>query len=156
MLVYLKVRIMKAVNGILLLALISILGACSSTSGVQTYNTTDTTTSSVQSTYQPANGYVGVVVNLTKWHWYRLPAEDRMKQEQAVYFALDNVENGDGTSWYNNNTGSNGEVIVVSTYPMGSGYCRVMLSKLNYKGKLRHFKETACRETGHEGWRFLR
>jgi surface antigen len=140
----------------LLLALISILGACSSTSGVQTYNTTDTTTSSVQSTYQPANGYVGVVVNLTKWHWYRLPAEDRMKQEQAVYFALDNVENGDGTSWYNNNTGSNGEVIVVSTYPMGSGYCRVMLSKLNYKGKLRHFKETACRETGHEGWRFLR
>jgi|TARA_A200000159_G_scaffold91626_1_gene85159 surface antigen len=147
---------MKAVNGILLLALISILGACSSTSGVQTYNTTDTTTSSVQSTYQPANGYVGVVVNLTKWHWYRLPAEDRMKQEQAVYFALDNVENGDGTSWYNNNTGSNGEVIVVSTYPMGSGYCRVMLSKLNYKGKLRHFKETACRETGHEGWRFLR
>ena len=147
---------MKAVNRILLLALISILGACSSTSGVQTYNTTDTTTSSVQSTYQPANGYVGVVVNLTKWHWYRLPAEDRMKQEQAVYFALDNVENGDGTSWYNNNTGSNGEVIVVSTYPMGSGYCRVMLSKLNYKGKLRHFKETACRETGHEGWRFLR
>jgi len=147
---------MKAVNGILLLALISTLGACSSTSGVQTYNTTDTTTSSVQSTYQPANGYVGVVVNLTKWHWYRLPAEDRMKQEQAVYFALDNVENGDGTSWYNNNTGSNGEVIVVSTYPMGSGYCRVMLSKLNYKGKLRHFKETACRETGHEGWRFLR
>jgi surface antigen len=147
---------MKAVNGILLLALISILGACSSTSNVQTYNTTDTTTSSVQSTYQPANGYVGIVVNLTKWHWYRLPAEDRMKQEQAVYFALDNVENGDGTSWYNNNTGSNGEVIVVSTYPMGSGYCRVMLSKLNYKGKLRHFKETACRETGHEGWRFLR
>jgi len=147
---------MRVVNGILLLALISLLGACSSTTGVQTYNTTDTTTSSVQSTYQPNNGYVGVVVNLTKWHWYRLPAEDRLKQEQAVYFALDNVENGDGTSWYNNNTGSNGEVIIVSTYPMGSGYCRVVLSKLNYKGKLRHFKETACKESGHDGWRFIR
>ena len=85
---------MRVVNGILLLALISLLGACSSTTGVQTYNTTDTTTSSVQSTYQPSNGYVGIVVNLTKWHWYRLPAEDRLKQEQAVYFALDNVENG--------------------------------------------------------------
>ena len=147
---------MRVVNGILLLALISLLGACSSTTGVQTYNTTATTTSSVQSTYQPSNGYVGIVVNLTKWHWYRLPAEDRLKQEQAVYFALDNVENGDGTSWYNNDTGTNGEVLIVSTYPMGSGYCRVMLSKLNYKGKLRHFKETACRETGHDGWRFLR
>ena len=147
---------MRVVNGILLLALISLLGACSSTTGVQTYNTTDTTTSSVQSTYQPSNGYVGIVVNLTKWHWYRLPAEDRLKQEQAVYFALDNVENGDGTSWYNNDTGTNGEVLIVSTYPMGSGYCRVMLSKLNYKGKLRHFKETACRETGQDGWRFLR
>jgi surface antigen len=147
---------MRVVNGILLLALISLLGACSSTTGVQTYNTTDTTTSSVQSTYQPSNGYVGIVVNLTKWHWYRLPAEDRLKQEQAVYFALDNVENGDGTSWYNNDTGTNGEVLIVSTYPMGSGYCRVMLSKLNYKCKVRHFKETACRETGHDGWRFLR
>ena len=112
--------------------------------------------SSVQSSYQPSNGYVGVIVNLTKWHWYRLPAKDRMKQEQAMYFALDNSENGQSTSWYNNDTGTNGEVLVVSTYPMGSGYCRVVLSKLNYKSKLRHFKETACREGGHEGWRFIR
>jgi hypothetical protein len=66
---------MKAVNGILLLALISLLGACSSTgSRVETYNTSNSTNSSVQSTYQPSNGYVGVLVNLTKWHWYRLPA----------------------------------------------------------------------------------
>ena len=75
---------MKVVNGILLLALISILSACGSTKGVQTYNTSDTATSSVQSSYQPSNGYVGVIVNLTKWHWYRLPANDRMKQEQAI------------------------------------------------------------------------
>ena len=147
---------MKLVNGILLLALFSILGACSSTKNVQTYNTSDTTTSSVQSTYQPSSGYVGIIVNLTKWHWYRLPAEDRMKQEQAIYFALDNNETGQAPSWYNNDTGTNGEVFVASTYPMGSGYCRTVLSKLNYKGKLRHFKEVACRETGHEGWRFVR
>ena len=79
---------MRVVNGILLLALISLLGACSSTTGVQTYNTSDTASSSVQSSYQPSNGYVGVIVNLTKWHWYRLPANDRLKQEQAMYFAL--------------------------------------------------------------------
>ena len=147
---------MRVVNGILLLALISLLGACSSTTGVQTYNTSDTASSSVQSSYQPSNGYVGVIVNLTKWHWYRLPANDRLKQEQAMYFALDNSENGQSTSWYNNDTGTNGEVIVASTYPMGSGQCRVVMSKLIYKGKLRHFKETACRGTGHEGWRFIR
>jgi surface antigen len=148
---------MKAVNGILLLALISLLGACSSTgSRVETYNTSNSTNSSVQSTYQPSNGYVGVLVNLTKWHWYRLPAEDRMKQEQAVYFALDNNENGQQTGWYNNQTGTNGEVHIASTYPMGSGYCRTLVSKLNYKGKTRYFKETACRESGHEGWRFIR
>ena len=108
---------MKLVNGILLLALFSVLGACSSTQNIQTYNTSDTTTSSVQSTYQPSSGYVGIIVNLTKWHWYRLPAEDRMKQEQAIYFALDNNENGQTTSWYNNDTGTNGCLLYTSPSP---------------------------------------
>ena len=147
---------MKLVNGILLLALFSILGACSSTKNVQTYNTSDTTTSSVQSTYQPSSGYVGIIVNLTKWHWYRLPAEDRMKQEQAIYFALDNNETGQATSWYNNDTGTNGEVFVASTYPMGSGYCRVIMSQIVYKGKHRDFKETACINSVDNTWRFIR
>ena len=73
-----------------------------------------------------------------------------------MFFALENVDNGASTSWYNNETGTNGTVMVVSTYPMGSGYCRVVLSRLNYKGKMRDFKETACRESCHNGWRFLR
>ena len=31
-----------------------------------------------------------------------------MKQERALFFALDNSENGQTTSWYNNTTGTNG------------------------------------------------
>ena len=69
---------MRALVGILLIALTS---ACSTTGSDVT--TSQTTNASVQSTYQPNNGYVNILVNVTKWHWYRLPTEDRMKQERA-------------------------------------------------------------------------
>lgn len=148
---------MKLRNGILLSLLISFITACSSTGDkVTSYTDSTSTTSSVQSTYQPNDSYVGVIVNFTKWHWYKLPDEDRRSQEQAMYFALDNVGNGESTSWWNNDTGTNGTVLVVSTYPQGSGYCRVVISRLTYKNKMRDFKETACKETGHPGWRFVR
>ena len=140
---------MRALVGILLIALTS---ACSTTGSDIT--TSQTANASVQSTYQPTNGYVGILVNLTKWHWYRLPIEDRLKQERALYFALDNSENGQTTSWYNNTTGTNGVVQILSTYPQGSGYCRTVATRLLYKGKYRNFKEIACKETGHRGWRF--
>ena len=104
---------MKLRNGILLSLLISLTVGCSSTGDKLTsYSESNSTTSSVQSTYQPNNSYVSVLVNFTKWHWYRLPDADRQAQEQAMYFALDNVESGDSTSWYNNETGTNGTVIV--------------------------------------------
>ena len=148
---------MKLRNGILLSLLISLTVGCSSTGDtVKSYSTSHSTISSVQSAYQPANSYVGIIANFTQWQWYRLPDGDRKSQEQAMFFALDNVDNGHSSSWYNNETGTNGTVMVVSTYPMGSGYCRVVLSRLNYKGKMRDFKETACKESGHEKWRFLR
>ena len=145
---------MKVRVGILLLILTS-LTACGTTGKQATYHTSDSTIASVESTYSPSSGYVGILTNLTKWHWYRLPAEDRMKQEQAIFFALNMLENGQESSWYNNKTGTNGKVVVLSTYPMGSGYCRTIASTLYYKGKIRNFKEDACKETGHKGWRFL-
>ena len=70
-----------------------------------------------------------------------------MKQEQAI-FALNMLENGQESPWYNNKTGTNGKVVVLSTYPMGSGYCRTIASTLHYKGKIRNFKEDACRRNG--------
>ena len=68
-----------------------------------------------------------------------------MKQEQAIFFALNMLENGQESSWYNNKTGTNGKVVVLSTYPMGSGYCRTIASTLHYKGKIRNFKEDVQR-----------
>ena len=134
---------MRALVGILLIALTS---ACSTTGSDVT--TSQTTNASVQSTYQPNNGYVNVLVNFTKWHWYRLPTEDRMKQERALFFALDNSENGQTTSWYNNTTGTNGVVQILSTYPQGSGYCRTVVTRVHDKSKERIFKEIACKESG--------
>ncbi len=148
---------MKRRDGILCsLLIITSLTACTSGGSKRTYDTSTSTVSSVQSTYQPADSYVGLIANFTKWQWYRLPDEDRQQQEQAIYFALDNIDNGESSNWYNNNTGTTGTITVMSTFPMGSGYCRTVLSRLQYKGKMRDFKETACKETGHRGWRFIK
>ena len=104
---------MKLRNGILLSLLISLTVGCSSTGDVKSYSTSHSTISSVQSAYQPANSYVGIIANFTQWQWYRLPDIDRKAQEQAMFFALDNVDNGESSSWYNNETGTNGTVMVV-------------------------------------------
>lgn len=148
---------MKRRDGILcsLLIIISLTG-CMGSGANRTYDTSTSTISSVQSTYQPANSYVSIIANFAKWQWHRLPEEDRRQQEQALFFALDNVENGQSSNWYNNNTGTNGKIMVMSTFPMGSGYCRTVISRLQHKGKMRDFKETACKETGHTGWRFVK
>ena len=127
---------MRALVGILLIALTS---ACSTTGSDVT--TSQTANASVQSTYQPTNGYFGMVVNLTKWHWYRLPTQDRMKQERALFFALDNSENGQTTSWYNNTTGTNGVVQILSTFPQGSGYCRTVVTGYTTKAKKESLKK---------------
>ena len=42
------------------------------------------------------------------------------------------------------------------TYPQGSGYCRVLMSQIVYKGKKRDFKETACINSVDNTWRFVR
>ena len=143
---------MKRRDGILCsLLIITSLTGCMGSGATRTYDTSTSTISSVQSTYQPANSYVSILANFAKWQWHRLPEEDRRQQEQALFFALDNVENGESSNWYNNNTGTNGRITVMSTFPMGSGYCRTVISRLQHKGKMRDFKETACKETGQIG-----
>ena len=43
-----------------------------------------------------------------------------------------------------------------ASYPHGSGYCRVVFTQIQKKGKARDFKETACKDVSYRGWQFIR
>jgi surface antigen len=111
--------------------------------------------SSANTSYSPNTSYISVVSNFAKWKSYKLPAEDQLLQEQAVFFALNNLQEGDTTEWVGQKDASHAKVRVVMTYPMGGGFCRVLLSQINYKQKVRSFKETACKN-GSSKWKFIR
>jgi len=110
----------------------------------------------VETVYDKNTSSANYVANFFKYNYYMLNDEDKDKQKTAIYFALNNLDNNIVTKWYNNRTEAQGQVKIVSSYPQGSGYCRVIFSQLIYKGKERSFSETACLEMGHSGWRFIK
>lgn len=131
-----------------------LLSACNTTSPY--YNSSESTTASLHTKYVPNEGMAGIAYNVIYWNAGRLPKQDQEQQEQAVMFALDNLYPGEITRWFNGNTGTRGAVKVSMSYPQGSGYCRVIMSQIVYKGKRKDFKETACKNSIHNSWRFIR
>lgn len=77
----------------------------------------------------------------------------KQKQNAAVFSALEG-EYGQVFQWYERD--AMGAVKAVHGYPQNSGYCRVLYSLVTVKGRSMHFEETACKGTGHNGWRFIR
>lgn len=83
---------------------------------------------------------------------YSLTEVQKQKQNAAVYSALES-DYGQVFNWYERD--AMGAVKAVHGYPQGSGFCRVIYSLITVKGRSRHFEETACKESGHIGWRFI-
>ena len=103
-------------------------------------HTSESSYASTQSDYSPVETSVGALINYMSWNMNRMEPYDQQQQEQSVFFALNNLQNGEITRWYNGNTGAQGAVKVSMTYPQGRGYCRVIMSQLFYNGKQSHFK----------------
>jgi len=112
--------------------------------------------SSVETVYNSELSTPSVVTNFLKFHYYMLPEEDKLSQREAIFFALNNLDHDVVTSWYNNKNNTQGHVKVVSSYPTGSGYCRIFLSQIIYKGKQRSFSETACLSNASQSWIFTK
>ena len=86
----------------------------------------------------------------------KLSKEDMKKQDKAVFFALNNLDDGKVVSWHNVEKDTHGYVKIVASYPHGSGYCRVVFTQIQKKGNARDFKETACKDVSYRGWQFIR
>ena len=92
------------VGRLLILSLcISLLGACASNK--ETY-ISSSVGSSANNSYSPNKSYINMVSNFFSWKMHKLPAEDQLKQEQAVFFALNNSTEGDVVEWVDNHDGS--------------------------------------------------
>jgi surface antigen len=100
-----------------------------------------------------SSGSVTFGLNLYKWYSQKLNDSQAQKQTMAVHNALES-DYGTVYNWYDGN--AKGSVKAVHGYPQGSGFCRVVFSEVTVGYETRSFQETACKETGHPGWRFVR
>jgi surface antigen len=92
-------------------------------------------------------------LNLLEWQGHTLSDEQKRKQNSAVYAALES-DYGTRYDWFEDT--ARGSVKAVHGYPINSGYCRVIYSLIEVKGKSRHFEETACQSSGTQNeWRWV-
>ena len=142
------------VVGKLFTILISLLLiSCGSTTDNK-YNSKSAYLSTEDNYYSGAHA-VTLASNFFKYKFFSLSTEDKKRQQQAVFYALDNLHEGEIIRWHNDDSNSWGKIKIVSSYPHGSGYCRVIFSQISKKGKIRDFKETACKDTSYDGWLFI-
>ena len=130
-----------------------VLGGCA---GTEYKGGSTSATSSVVTHYKPVNSMLQAGINLATFNYYRLPKHLQRKQEQAVYHALNHLENGETTYWHDDNSNDRGAVHVTMTYPQGGGYCRVLMTQVSYRGKIRDYTEKACINNVENTWRFIR
>tara|TARA_R110000851_G_scaffold271118_1_gene423695 strand:- start:380 stop:976 length:597 start_codon:yes stop_codon:yes gene_type:complete len=131
-----------------LMVILGSISACSSTTPYQTASVQQ----SVSGPYNSVNSSVTLAFNLMRDYYGRLTTAQKQKQSGAVYSALEG-EYGVVHQWYDSN--AMGAVKAVHGYPQGSGFCKVIYSTIVVDNKQRSFDETACKEAGHDGWRFI-
>lgn len=133
---------------LILTATLGSLVACSSTP-VQRSSSVE---NAVIRDYNSISHSAILLYNFVSYKRYGLTADQKSKQTAAVYSALES-DYGILYNWYDE--GARGAVKAVHGYPQGSGFCKVVYSLIEVKGVQRHYEETACKEAGHEGWRFV-
>ncbi len=130
------------------MVLLGSLTACAT----HTPNQSSSVRNTVAGPYESVNSLIFTAYNAALDRHYRLSPLQKRKQTHAVYSAL-YADYGKESVWYEGD--AKAAVKAVHGYPQGSGYCRVVYTTLTKKLKQRNFKDTACTESGHQGWRFV-
>jgi len=92
----------------------------------------------------------------TQFLRFRLKKEEKKMHKSAVFFMLENVENGKIVSWYSDKRLANGKVRVIHSYPISGGYCRTYQAYIKVNGKERHMTNNACKYIGTASWSFYK
>ena len=92
----------------------------------------------------------------TQYISFRLSKTEKRMHQSAVFFMLNNAENGKIVSWYSDKREVSGKVRVIHSYPISSGLCRTYQAYIKVKGKSRHITNNACKYIGSPSWTFYK
>ena len=98
---------------------------------------------------------LGFAYNISKHFTTRLNKEDSALHTQAVYHALENLENGELVEWYNDRSDSQGKARIVYTWQGSGNICRRVFSWVKFGDNARNFEDTACYNVDTKTWRFV-
>lgn len=96
----------------------------------------------------------GLVYNSYRTLFNRLNKEDSTKHQQAVFLALNRLDNGEVATWYSNDGYHTGKVQVMYTAITNGELCRRIYSDIVLKSTRRTFEEWACYKTNTNTWNF--
>ena len=95
-----------------------------------------------------------LVFNAYRNVFSRLNKEDSRKHQQAVFFALNRLDNGEITKWYSEDGYHMGQVQVMVTAMVNGEMCRRIYSVILLKSDQRTFEEWVCFKTSSNTWNF--
>lgn len=95
-----------------------------------------------------------LIFNAYRSMFSRLNKEDSRKHQQAVFFALNRLDNGETTKWYSEDGYHMGQVQVMVTAMINGEMCRRIYSVILLKSDQRTFEEWACFKTSSNTWNF--
>ena len=95
-----------------------------------------------------------IIYNAYRRFFSSLNAEDSQKHRQSVYFALNNLDNGQEITWYSDDGRRSGTVEVVQTTLKNGDVCRRLFSTVMLKSEQRTFHEWACYKNSSNAWVF--
>lgn len=142
---------MAVLRSLILMATLSSVGACTSTSPYQSESISSPT---VRGPGLQTGLIVATVGNIYVAQKYSLDDVQKSKQSAAVHTALES-DYGKVISWYERD--AMGHTKAVHGYPQGRGFCKLVYSSVTVRGKTMQFEETACRNYyDSEGWWFVK
>ena len=86
---------------------------------------------------------------------YSVPRKDRNRHQKCVYFVLDNLDAGEGCTWYSPDNSAKGVVAIRMIYPQDSKMCHVLYNTVHYNGKHKSWQDTACYNAVRDKWTFI-
>ena len=92
----------------------------------------------------------------TQFLRFKLNRAEKNMHKSAVFFMLENVENGKIVSWYSKKRLAAGKVRVIHSYPISGGYCRTYQAYIKVNGKERHMTNNACKYLYAPSWSFYK
>lgn len=101
------------------------------------------------------DGLLAFTYNMSVYYGSRLPKADNALHSQAVYHALNNLDNGELIEWYNDRTNSHGKARIVYTIPGSGTICRRIHSWVQTADRSNNYEDTACYNNNTNSWTFV-